>query len=285
MNAPVRHQPLDGITALAAGLFWPSDAKVLMIWGYYDESGEYDASGTLLNMTIGGCMASADEWQAFDLAWAKILRSEGIATFHMKEFEAWRDEYNFLLADGSRDNEKHKRLLTRLMNAMLDHIDGFYAFGATLMFDRDATPPTKDKAHAAQMEDCISGAIKHAVLEASDFYQEPINLVFGKQKHFGGGSIAKYVSFYDYGAASGRIRSLTMADARDIRPLQAADLFAYEAARAQRPDQPERHPWRYLSQEAKKRGRRHTINWGPMRSYKIDLTKLPIWTSPGFSRK
>jgi hypothetical protein len=33
-----------------------------MIWAYYDESGEYDKSGNLLNMTIGGCMSTADRW-------------------------------------------------------------------------------------------------------------------------------------------------------------------------------------------------------------------------------
>jgi hypothetical protein len=36
-----------------------------MVWVYYDESGEYDGGGNLLNMSVAGCLASLDRWEAF----------------------------------------------------------------------------------------------------------------------------------------------------------------------------------------------------------------------------
>jgi hypothetical protein len=281
MNAPLRHAPSSGFADLVAGLFWPSDAKVLIMWGYHEESGEYDATGRLLNMTLGGCWSPADKWLAFDMAWAKVLRDEGLAWFHMTDFEAWEPPFDFTLPDGSRDKERHNRILNSLLGIMLDHIEGFYAFGATLMFDPDAPVPPPKKAHFAQMEDCVCGAIKHAVLEAFDFYETPVHLVYAKQRHFPVAWIQRYVDFYDYGDATGRVKSFTMADVRDIRPLQGADIWAYEAARAQRPDRPLRYPYLQIIEGCKRRGLRNMISWGPVRSYKLNLASHPISSRPG----
>jgi hypothetical protein len=41
MNAPTHWPRLR-----RCHLFWAADEAVLMIWGYYDESGEYDADET-----------------------------------------------------------------------------------------------------------------------------------------------------------------------------------------------------------------------------------------------
>jgi hypothetical protein len=59
--------PLEGVAELGAGLFWEADEALLIVWGYYDESGEY-VSGRLVNMTVGGCFAS----------YRRILVTEGV---------------------------------------------------------------------------------------------------------------------------------------------------------------------------------------------------------------
>lgn len=264
----------EGIAALTAGLFWRADAKILAMWGYYDESGEYDGSGNLLNMTIGGCFASLDRWQAFDAAWLAALTDHGLTYFHMTDFEAWKPPFDFTLADGGQDQTKHNRLLNTLLDIMLEHIDGFYGFGAVSMFD----PVVPALTHKNLMEDCVGGAIKNAVLDVADFYQQPLNLVFGKQKHFPEGRIRKYIEFYDYGAAEVRIKSFTTADPKDIRPLQAADIFAYEMARAQRAGRPERYPYQRLIDGAKAKSLRMTITWGPVRWRRLDLSSSHVST-------
>ena len=42
-------------------------------------------------------------------------------------------------------------------------------------------------------------AVTHAIHDLWDHYKRPINLVFGKQKHFGYAKIMKYVELYDWG--------------------------------------------------------------------------------------
>jgi hypothetical protein len=120
--------------------------------------------------------------------------------------------------------------------------------------------------HHALMNDCINGAIKHAVLDIYDFYGEPLNLVFAKQKHIPEHLIAGYLNVYDWGPAEGRIKSHATARPMDVPALQAADLFVYEMGRAQRENRPERYPFKRMVDGAKERGLRMTIYWGPIRS-------------------
>ncbi len=257
MSASVR-QASFGIMSIAAGLFWDAGEKVLMVWGYHDESGEY-VDGKLVNMTVGGCYASLDKWQEFDRDWAKALEAEGLEWFHMTDFEAWVPPFNFQLPDGNRDYEKHKRILDALLNIMLRYVEGFYGFGAVSMFD--PSRPTLD--HERLLEDCACGAIKHAVLNAYDFFREPVNVVFGKQKHFTETKIRKYIDFYDYEGIKDRIGTFAMDDPRRVRPLQAADILAYEMSKAQR-EHRERYPYRRIMNGALALDRPISLNWGPL---------------------
>ena len=271
MSAPVRYPGLDGISALAAGLCWRKGDLIMSVWLKYDESGEYDAAGNLLNMTIGCCVTRLDRWQQFDLEWTQALIDEGIPPaesgkpcFHMTDFEAWQPPFDFKLPDGSRDKARHNRLLNTLLDIMLRHIEGFHGYGAVSQFDPAVNfgPMT----HHALMNDCMNGAIKHAVLDIWDFYQEPLNLVFAKQKHVPEHLIAGYLNVYDWGPAEGRVKSHATARPMDVPGLQAADLSAYEMGRAQRENRPERYPFKRLVDGAKERGLRMTIYWGPIRS-------------------
>jgi len=234
-------------------------AKLLMIWGYYDESGEY-ADGKLVNMTIGSCMAPFENWIAFEREWREALAKEGISAFHMTDFEAWVPPFDFKFTDGGRDKEKHNRILNALLDIMLRHVDGFHGFGAVAMFD----PAVPALSHERLMEDCVCGAIKHAVLDAADYYGQPINLVFGKQRHFSEIMMRKYVDLYDYGDAKGCIKSFTMMDPESVCPLQAADILAYEMSKSQR-DRRERYPYRRIMNGAMERENRISIQWGPIR--------------------
>jgi hypothetical protein len=83
---------------------------VLVVWGYYDESGEYDGRGNLLNVTIGGCFASLDRWLKFDSEWQRALADHGLTYFHMTDLEAWNPPFDFMLDGGGRDQAKHHRL-------------------------------------------------------------------------------------------------------------------------------------------------------------------------------
>jgi hypothetical protein len=72
-----------------------------MLWGYFDESGEADpATGHLANLTIGGCFASFEVWQAVSIQWKSALDAQGVRMFHAAQFEHYRGEFEWLSSDG-----------------------------------------------------------------------------------------------------------------------------------------------------------------------------------------
>jgi hypothetical protein len=184
--------------------------------------------------------------------------------FHMTDFEAWVPPFDFKLPDGTRDKGRHNRLLNRLLDIMLAHIEGFHGYGAVSQFNPGVST-SGPITHWSLMHDCVNGAMKNAVLEISEVY-EPLNLVFAKQEHVPEQLIRLYLDVYTWGPTVGRIKSLTTAYPKDLTPLQAADLFAYEMGRAQRTGRPERYPFARLVAGAKEKDLRVTIYWGPITS-------------------
>lgn len=270
MNAPMCSR-IGGFAELAAGLFWADAEKKAMIWGYYDESGEYEkdpitGQQRLARMSIGGCMSTKGKWALLDTDWKLVLDQEGLPFFHMTDFEAWRPPFNFTLPNGKRDQIKHNRILAALLEIMVNHIEGFYGFASS-----SPISPDPSKAHRLSLEDCVVGAVSHAVNEAWEFYREPINLVFAKQNHFPKSEIEKYIWLYDFGDGKDRIKGFSTCDVKDVRPLQAADLFAYEIAREQRRDQRRRFPFMRLDLAAKAGQIRMTLKWGPIRAGKVEF--------------
>jgi hypothetical protein len=77
---------------LSSGLFWQPSEVIAMLWAYFDESGEHDASGALRALTIGGLVAPFEAWQQLEKEWRAALRSEGLSTFHRRELGPGRDE-------------------------------------------------------------------------------------------------------------------------------------------------------------------------------------------------
>jgi hypothetical protein len=79
---------ISGFAELAAGLFRKPEEMVAMLWAYFDESGEHDrTSGTLTRLTIGGLIASAEAWKAFDDEWAWALAAKNRRYFHRRDFQ------------------------------------------------------------------------------------------------------------------------------------------------------------------------------------------------------
>jgi hypothetical protein len=71
-------------------------------------------------------VAPLEKWKLFEPKCRLILAREGLESFHMADFEAWRPPFDFKLENGDRDKEKHNRLLNDLLDVMLEHIEGLY---------------------------------------------------------------------------------------------------------------------------------------------------------------
>jgi hypothetical protein len=69
---------------------------------------------------VGGPSALADlsgKWiDSVHGRWKAILIPEGIECFHMTDFENWKKPFDFKLGDGTRDYDRHHRILNGLLN-------------------------------------------------------------------------------------------------------------------------------------------------------------------------
>jgi hypothetical protein len=201
---------------LAVGLGWKPKELLAMLWHYLDESGVHAADGTLERLTLGGCVATAEAWSAFCPVWQKILDDFKIPMFHMSDFQAWKPPFDFLLENGERDWPKHKELMNRALDAIIDHASELLGFVSEPESGKDA------------FKDSYESNIAKAVLEASkDVWhtENPVTMVFAKHRDFKASQIAEYFEMWDDcpGLAFGGV-----ADPKCVLPLQAADLVAYE---------------------------------------------------------
>jgi hypothetical protein len=205
-----------------------------VLCAYFDESGEHDkATGREVQMSLGGCLASEESWERFSKEWAAALPT-GMDMFHMTDFENRRD-----LCAGWDRQPRHKFLNT-LLDIMGRHAIQF--FGVTSKF--------------VESEDHFSDGYREGLLEAifnvtgcaKALGESRIALVFAHQPKFKCGKIERV--FGEINQEDTQLCSIATGDPRDIKPLQAADIIAYETMRFHRnPDDSfinARYPWRKL---------------------------------------
>jgi hypothetical protein len=210
-------------------LGWGSASGVLMLWGFFDESGEHDRlTGQLVRLTLGGCWANFEAWQAFSLDWAAILEAFGVRVFHMTDFEADRGEFK----GWDKRPDDHRRLLNGLLDTMIRHIHDYVGFS-------EATPNGDVDFKRIYEENLVS------MIANSSFQSEPA-IVLARHNDYGPAKIALVVEATERAFAfkGFKIKTWTVENPADSCPLQAADLVAYELARFAREKELHR-PMRY----------------------------------------
>jgi hypothetical protein len=80
-----------------------------MLWAYFDESGWHPNGGALAKLTVGGCIASFETWEALSLNWASAIENMGIPYFHMTDFEARQRPYENWTREGEETVDVYKR--------------------------------------------------------------------------------------------------------------------------------------------------------------------------------
>ena len=228
---------------LGLSLGWRPLTGVLMLTGYFDESGEDDpVTGNLANLTIAGSFAPFEVWQDVSAQWKTALDQEGVEVFHMKHFEHYRGEFAWFLPNGERDKVRHNRFLNVLLGIICSKVKHHVGFGNV--------PVTTDpgKKFSETYERGIVDALVHAGKESAFTFNQPIALVFAHHKEFSEQRIQRYHQLLNWGDA--RLVSATVGRPELICPLQVADLVAYELSRQQRPCAPDRYPLNRLKEFA-----------------------------------
>jgi hypothetical protein len=221
---------------LCAGLSWGERSLIVMLWGYFDESGYHDpGTNHLKKLSFGGCLASVDEWKGFGPEWISALDEEGIrGAFHMADFEKWIKPFDFKLDDGSRDYAKHNRLLNRLLEIIGRHVPRVFGF------THNVSTKKLSKALKDTYESCVIDTIMYMANASAYDLNDRISIIFARHKEFALPRIEQYFGFMNYGDA--RLGTVGTDAPINLSQLQAADVVAYEISRMERDGIPRRYP-------------------------------------------
>jgi hypothetical protein len=164
-------------------------------------------------------------------------RAWNIECFHMADFEKWKEPFDFKRADGTRDQERHNRIL----NGLLDVIGrrAPHAFG----FTRNVSKPSK--ALEDTYEGCIIDTVMHLANASAYRFNDKISIIFARHKDFASPRIEKYFGFMNYGDA--RLGTVGTDTPANLCQLQAADIIGYEISRMERDGVAKRYPLQKLS--------------------------------------
>ena len=197
----------------------------MTLWAYFDESGWHPNGGKLAKLTVGGCIASFEDWETLSAYWADAIAEMGIDCFHMTDFEARRPPYNKWT-----EAERKSRL-----NSLLNIIGQIKptCWGFTNLARRGDTTESIYKRCA------------HDVLLELGLYEDEFSIVFAHHPEFAAYSpLHQMLMQYGYGKA---IKNVTVGYPKDLCPLQAADLVAYELRSLERDElRPMRYPLKRL---------------------------------------
>ena len=83
---------------------WLPGRILIVLYAYFDESGEHNPDGSLNRLTIGGFIAPWSEVEQLCIEWRAAQAEHAMGEFHMKEFAS--DEHDFW----SWPPERQKRL-------------------------------------------------------------------------------------------------------------------------------------------------------------------------------
>lgn len=256
-------QPQSVFGSLAASLHWKGfdTVSVMTLGAYFDESG-HPRDPNILSFTIGGCVASCDEWQAFDGAWIKILSDYHMPWFHMVDFEAAkrpprRTEKQPNPYRGWTTKRRHA-----FLNCLLDILD------ERQMFYIGTGEYLRDLKHRDSVDHYYTYHYRLCLFHTARFSQgNKVNFVFARQELTDTPKKLKEFTDY-YGLVTklcsedpqwhGRLGSVLVDDPRTMPALQAADLIAYESGRKYERPQCVRYPFERLKKKL----------------YHVDLTRV-----------
>ena len=200
----------------------PEVRLMAMFTVYFDESGTHTESEAV---SVGGYLSTVDQWERFQNSWDEILKEAGIEFFHMTDHQNRQGPYK------NWSEFKHRRVLEKLIIEIRSRtrvpIGASVPVADFAEYQKVCEASQECSAYTFCAVQCLS-----QVGEWADQYghDEPIAYVlesgagFNKQldklrDELGGNEVRK--KRYRFG-------SLTIADKRQMNPLQAADILAYE---------------------------------------------------------
>jgi hypothetical protein len=199
------------------------DRRMAMLTFYGDES--YSHPPAPLVYTIAGYISDVHRWENFEREWAKVLKREGIEFFHMKDFAQKKGIYE------TWDDKKRIKFLRTLQYIIKSNTEKDFAV-SVVVADYDTLIPPNTNLRTGFGEPhvfAVIGCMKDIhVWQARQGINKPIHYVFEKGsrhdsmvKRVFEALDSEHIEFY---RAAGGVSFW----GKDMSPLQAADMLAYE---------------------------------------------------------
>lgn len=192
-----------------------------MLTGYFDESYSHPPKPEVY--TVAGYVSEDRKWKKFDKQWRQALGDEGVDFFHMKDFAHQKKAFKDWPA------EKRKQYLGRLHGIIHRHVIADFAVSVVVAdYDEVITPNIRagfGEPHVFAAIGCMKLIALWAkrinlrehmlyVFEKGTIHDKTVRRVFG--------------AFDDTHSEHYRASGCAFFDKRDLLPLQAADILAYE---------------------------------------------------------
>jgi hypothetical protein len=230
-----------------ATLAWAAggpDAKVrpmLMLAAFLDESHDKKRERAY---AIAGLLSPVHSWDLFWLAWNRVLEEHGITEFHAADCENGQGPIF-----GRLSSEKRTTIQRDLIELIAD--PKFQLVGFAVAIDLAAynvLRPEMEKFRFTTRRSPISGslcdpyftAFQHGVEMIADYPtvkrlppEEVITFIFDQNHEYQGRAEPLYhqLRITPHLSYSARLGGCGFLDRRKVKPLQAADLLAYESFR------------------------------------------------------
>lgn len=191
-----------------------------MLYTYLDETG---ISGTPTATIVGGLIGLEDEWVKLEGQWSARVAADNISAFHATKCRGGHDEYYPWRPDCAR-MEKHYTDLAVIAGGFdLLPVSGSVLFADWERLDDPVLKQRFPSPYAFCFELCLSYIQKVAKsLNERAMVIDSINDQFVERAKEVAQAIVNSKVYYD------RLVSCVPARPKEIKPLQAADMAAYE---------------------------------------------------------
>jgi hypothetical protein len=199
--------------------------RIAMLWAYFDETvvnaiDEADGRFRPVDIFVGGCVATAPQWEKFTRQWRQALNGAGVTTFHAKDFYAFEGEFKWFDKNGDRDWKRHGRLRDRLADIILGHADELIAFTSMVpISERGTRRAYRDAALRAFYD-----ATKFRMRGKGSLY-----IVLARHPELSPWSILKFFEQIDW---EQKLGGCGVFQPHDVLPLQVADYVLHSLNKA-----------------------------------------------------
>lgn len=224
-----------------------------MLYGYLDETGHSSDETQQFN-GMAGFLAQKRDWERVENKWKATLKMFGVQYFHMKDFAHFR---GFFVG---WSEQKRQKLFGKLMT----HLESINPIPIGVIFDMAAfrsLPPQKlERLAEPYMLSCAAMLSLAGGMLDTIGLKRRATIVFSDQVQFR--NCAR--DFYEYAVSCDSVVNKVIAppefgDMREVIPLQAADIIAYELYKEcdrqfNAPSRPPRYGFEVITRMSKRIG-------------------------------